>query len=329
MSKTATLKNSSLTSGKLKSMLYDMMVIRNFEETLKKLYQQGKIHGTMHLCIGQEATAVGACVPLTKEDKITSTHRGHGHSIAKGTDVMKMMAELLGKETGTCKGKGGSMHIADLDVGNLGANGIVCAGLPLGTGAALTSKMKNLGYVVLCFFGDGATNEGAFHESLNLASVWKLPVIFFCENNLYGMSGSIKEMTNIENIAERGAAYGIPSETISGNEILTVVEAVDRAVERARNGDGPTLIEAHTYRWEGHSRSDARKYRTREEEKEWKKNRDPIALLKQKLIEDSILTEEEYGEMENKVQALMDNAVEFAVNSKAPDLNTLMTDIYA
>nr|WP_280525618.1 thiamine pyrophosphate-dependent dehydrogenase E1 component subunit alpha [Neobacillus mesonae] len=310
-------------------MLYDMMVIRNFEETLKKLYQQGKIHGTMHLCIGQEATAVGACVPLTKEDKITSTHRGHGHSIAKGTDVMKMMAELLGKETGTCKGKGGSMHIADLDVGNLGANGIVCAGLPLGTGAALTSKMKNLGYVVLCFFGDGATNEGAFHESLNLASVWKLPVIFFCENNLYGMSGSIKEMTNIENIAERGAAYGIPSETISGNEILTVVEAVDRAVERARNGDGPTLIEAHTYRWEGHSRSDARKYRTREEEKEWKKNRDPIALLKQKLIEDSILTEEEYGEMENKVQALMDNAVEFAVNSKAPDLNTLMTDIYA
>ncbi|GHH98929.1 thiamine pyrophosphate-dependent dehydrogenase E1 component subunit alpha [Neobacillus kokaensis] len=329
MSNAATLKSSSITPEKLKSMLYDMMVIRNFEETLKKLYQQGKIHGTMHLCIGQEATAVGACVPLTKEDKITSTHRGHGHSIAKGTDVMKMMAELLGKETGTCKGKGGSMHIADLDVGNLGANGIVCAGLPLGTGAALTSKMKNLGYVVLCFFGDGATNEGAFHESLNLASVWKLPVIFFCENNLYGMSGSIKEMTNIENIAERGAAYGIPSETISGNDILTVVEAVERAVERARNGEGPTLIEAHTYRWEGHSRSDARKYRTREEEKDWKKHRDPIALFKQKLIEENILTEEEYGEMEKKVQTLMDNAVEFAVNSKAPDLDTLMTDIYA
>jgi pyruvate dehydrogenase E1 component alpha subunit len=283
----------------------------------------------MHLSIGQEATAVGACVPLTNEDKITSTHRGHGHSIAKGTDVKKMMAELLGKETGYCKGKGGSMHIADLDVGNLGANGIVAAGLPLGTGAALTSKMKNLGYVVLCFFGDGASNEGAFHESLNLASVWNLPVIFFCENNLYGMSGSIKEMTNIENIADRGTSYGIPSETINGNEILKVVEATERAVERARNGEGPTLIEAHTYRWEGHSRSDARKYRTREEEKEWKKQKDPIALFKEQLIEENVITEEEFIKLGKKVQAEMDEAVEFAENSKAPGLETLTTDIYA
>ncbi|QGQ45134.1 thiamine pyrophosphate-dependent dehydrogenase E1 component subunit alpha [Metabacillus sediminilitoris] len=329
MSNLIKIKNSSFSPEKLKTMLYDMMVIRSFEETLKKLYQQGKIHGTMHLCIGQEATAVGACVPLTKEDKITSTHRGHGHSIAKGTDVKKMMAELLGKETGYCKGKGGSMHIADLDIGNLGANGIVAAGLPLGTGAALTSKMKDLGYVVLCFFGDGASNEGAFHESLNLASVWKLPVIFFCENNLYGMSGWIKEMTNIENIADRGAAYGIQSETINGNEILKVVEATERAVERARNGEGPSLIEAHTYRWEGHSRSDARKYRTRDEEKEWKKQRDPIALFKEQLIEENIITEEEFIELGNRVQAEMDEAVEFAESSKAPDLETLTTDIYA
>jgi pyruvate dehydrogenase E1 component alpha subunit len=322
-------KELTFSSEKLKEMLYDMMVIRSFEETLKKLYQQGKIHGTMHLCIGQEATAVGACVALTNEDKITSTHRGHGHSIAKGTDVKKMMAELLGKETGYCKGKGGSMHIADLDVGNLGANGIVAAGLPLATGAALTSKMKNLGYVVLSFFGDGASNEGAFHESLNLASVWNLPVIFFCENNLYGMSGSIKEMTNIENIADRGSAYGIPSETINGNEILTVVEAVKRAVEKARNGGGPTLIEAHTYRWEGHSRSDARKYRTRDEEKDWKKLRDPIALFKEQLIVENVITEEEFLELDKKVQSEMDEAVEFAVNSKSPGLENLTTDIYA
>ncbi|WP_321189664.1 thiamine pyrophosphate-dependent dehydrogenase E1 component subunit alpha [Siminovitchia sp. FSL H7-0308] len=310
-------------------MLHDMMLIRKFEETLKKLYQQGKIHGTMHLCIGQEATAVGACVPLTKEDKITSTHRGHGHSIAKGTDVKKMMAELLGKESGYCKGKGGSMHIADLDVGNLGANGIVAAGLPLGTGAALTSKMKDLGYVVLCFFGDGATNEGAFHEALNLASVWDLPVIFFCENNLYGMSGSVKEMTNIENIADRGAAYGIPGVIVDGNNIIEVVESTTKAVERARSGKGPTLIEAKTYRWEGHSRSDARKYRTRDEEKEWKKQRDPISLFKERLIAENVLTEEEFNELDKKVQTQMDEAIEFAENSQDPSLETLTTDIYA
>ncbi|MGE7907505.1 thiamine pyrophosphate-dependent dehydrogenase E1 component subunit alpha [Peribacillus sp. NPDC094092] len=323
------IKEASFSPAKLKTMLYDMMVIRSFEETVEKLFQQGKIHGTMHLCIGQEATAVGACVPLTNEDKITSTHRGHGHSIAKGTKVKGMMAELLGKETGYCKGKGGSMHIADLDVGNLGANGIVAAGLPLGTGAALTSKMKNLGYVVVCFFGDGSTNEGAFHESLNLASIWDLPVVFFCENNLYGMSGSIKEMTNIENIAERGAAYGIPSETINGNDVLEVVKATEKAVERARKGEGPTLIEAHTYRWRGHSRSDARKYRTRDEEKEWKKTRDPIALFKEQLIAENVITEEEFIELDKQVQAEMDEAVEFAENSKAPGLETLETDIYA
>ncbi|PIC73378.1 thiamine pyrophosphate-dependent dehydrogenase E1 component subunit alpha [Sporosarcina sp. P17b] len=323
------IKETSHSPEQLKTMLYDMMVIRSFEETVEKLFQQGKIHGTMHLCIGQEATAVGACVPLTKGDKITSNHRGHGHSLAKGTGVKGMMAELLGKETGYCKGKGGSMHIADLDVGNLGANGIVAAGLPLATGAALTSKMKDLGYVVVSFFGDGATNEGAFHEALNLASVWDLPVVFFCENNLYGMSGSIKEMTNIENISERGASYGIPSETIDGNDVLAVVEATERAVERARNGEGPTLIEAKTYRWRGHSRSDARKYRTRDEEKEWRQMKDPIASFKDNLLAQDILTDDEYEEFVKKVQAEMDEAVEFAENSKEPGLDTLMDDIFA
>ncbi len=318
-----------LDNQDLKKMLYDMILIRKFEETLKQLYQQGKIHGTMHLCIGQEATAVGACFPLNNEDKITSTHRGHGHSIAKGTDVKKMVAELLGKVTGHCKGKGGSMHIADMTVGNLGANGIVAAGLPLGVGAALTSKMKELGYVVLCFFGDGATNEGAFHESLNLASIWKLPVIFFCENNLYGMSGSIKEMTNIESIAVRGSSYGIPSETINGNNILEVIKATQDAVERAKQGKGPTLIEAETYRWEGHSRSDARKYRTREEEKEWKKAKDPIEAFKEILILNNVINENEFIELNEKAQNQMEEAVEYAENSDDPSLDTLMTDIYA
>lgn len=318
-----------LDNQDLKKMLYDMILIRKFEETLKQLYQQGKIHGTMHLCIGQEATAVGACFPLNNEDKITSTHRGHGHSIAKGTDVNKMVAELLGKVTGHCKGKGGSMHIADMTVGNLGANGIVAAGLPLGVGAALTSKMKELGYVVLCFFGDGATNEGAFHESLNLASIWKLPIIFFCENNLYGMSGSIKEMTNIESIAVRGSSYGIPSETINGNNILEVIKATQDAVERAKQGKGPTLIEAETYRWEGHSRSDARKYRTREEEKEWKKAKDPIEAFKEILVSNKVINENEFIELNEKAQNQMKEAVEYAENSDDPSLDTLMTDIYA
>lgn len=322
------IKELNLEKQDLTKMLYDMILIRKFEENLKQLYQQGKIHGTMHLCIGQEGTAVGACFPLTNEDKITSTHRGHGHSIAKGTDVNKMVAELLGKVTGYCKGKGGSMHIADMEVGNLGANGIVAAGLPLGTGAALTSQLKDLGYVVLCFFGDGATNEGAFHESLNLASVWNLPIIFFCENNLYGMSGSIKEMTNIESIAVRGSSYGIPSETIDGNDILQVVKATTAAVERARNNNGPTLIEANTYRWEGHSRSDARKYRTREEEKEWKKTNDPIERFKAVLIENQILTEENYLELNEKAVKQIQEAVEFAESSENPDLDSLMTDIY-
>lgn len=221
------------------------------------------------------------------------------------------------------------MHIADLDVGNLGANGIVAAGLPIATGAALASKMKNLGYVVVSFFGDGATNEGAFHEALNLASIWKLPVIFFCENNLYGMSGSIKEMVNIKHLSERAKAYGIPGVTIDGNDVIKVAETTAEAVERARRGEGPTLIEAETYRWRGHSRSDARKYRTREEEKYWRNEKDPIRLFKNRLLEEKILTEETYAEMEKKVQEEIEEAVTFAEKSKEPGLDSLTEDIYA
>jgi acetoin:2,6-dichlorophenolindophenol oxidoreductase subunit alpha len=309
--------------------LRDMLKIRYFEEKVEQLFAQGAIHGTMHLCVGQEATAVGACAVLTNEDKIISTHRGHGHCIAKGTEVDKMMAELLGRATGYCKGKGGSMHIADLDKGNLGANGIVGAGIPIATGAALASKMKKLGYVVVCFFGDGATNEGAFHEGLNLASVWDLPVIFFCENNQYGMSGSIKEMTNIENIAERSASYGIPGVVVDGNDLFQVMEVMTEAVDRARNGEGPTLIEAKTYRWKGHSRSDARKYRTREEEMDWRTYKDPIALYRTKLITDGVLTEEKANHVERSVQKEIEDSVAFAENSPMPAEETLEEDIFA
>ncbi|WP_158737266.1 thiamine pyrophosphate-dependent dehydrogenase E1 component subunit alpha [Alteribacillus sp. YIM 98480] len=312
-----------------KKTLYQMILIRSFEEKVEQLFQQGKIHGTMHLCIGQEATAVGVCSLLDNQDKIISTHRGHGHCIAKGTKVDRMMAELLGKETGYCKGKGGSMHIADLDKGNLGANGIVAGGLPIAVGAALTSHMKNLGYVVCCFFGDGATNEGAFHEALNLASIWNLPVIFFCENNKYAMSGSTDDMINIQKIADRSKSYGIPGITIDGNNINEVADAIDTAIKHAKNNKGPTLIEAETYRWRGHSRSDARKYRDREEEKEWRDNRDPIALFIEQLKENNILTDGELEDIKKRVIEEIEEAVKFAEDSVEPSINSLKEDIYA
>jgi pyruvate dehydrogenase E1 component alpha subunit len=320
---------TELSQDKLKDMLYQMLLIRKFEEAVERLFMQGKIHGTMHLCIGQEPTAVGACAALQNEDKITSTHRGHGHCIAKGTEIRGMMAEILGKATGHCKGKGGSMHIADLEKGNLGANGIVAGGLPLACGAAVTSVKKNLGYVVVSFFGDGATNEGSFHESLNLASIWKLPVIFFCENNQYGMSGNIKEMTNIDNIADRAKSYGIPGVICDGTDVLEVYEVTRQAVERAKRGEGPTLIEAKTYRWRGHSRSDARKYRTREEEQEWIKNRDGIKNFREKLIATGTLSEEEAIEVENKANEVINEAIQFAIESPEPTLDTLEEDIFA
>lgn len=313
----------------LHDVMYKMVLVRRFEEEVERLFMRGMIPGTMHLCIGQEATAVAACAVLQPEDKITSTHRGHGHCIAKGSDVNKMMAELLGKETGYCRGKGGSMHIADVDAGNLGANGIVAGGHPLACGAALTSKMMSEDFVVLCFFGDGASNEGSFHESLNLASIWKLPVVFFCENNQYAMSGSVKEMVNVENIADRSVSYGIPGVTVDGSNVVQIMDVTREAVERARSGLGPTLIEAKTYRWKGHSKTDARKYRTREEEQDWVENRDPIRLFKAYLIAEQLLTEEEYEAVVNRVDEQMKAAVQFAEDSPMPTLDLLESDVYA
>ncbi len=307
---------------------YRMWLVRYFDEKVDELFAKGLIHGTTHLCVGQEATAVGGCAVLQSEDKITSTHRGHGHCIGKGADVNRMMAELMGRATGYCKGKGGSMHIADVDKGNLGANGIVGGGIPLAVGAALTSKMMNEGYVVLCYFGDGATNEGSFHEAVNLASIWKLPVVFLCENNQYGMSGSVKEMFNIENIADRAAAYGIPGHIIDGNDLLAVMTTVDEAVKRARQGCGPTLVEAKTYRWKGHSKSDGRKYRTREEEAEWKK-KDPIAQFGEVLLETGTITEKTLEDLKRNAYNDIEAAVHYAEESPMPTLDSLEDDVYA
>jgi len=309
-------------------MLYKMMLIRGFEEKVEELFSLNLIHGSTHLYIGQEATAVGACKALNKDDYITSTHRGHGHCIAKGGDVKYMMAELLGRKTGYCKGKGGSMHIADINIGILGANGVVGGGIPISTGAGLSIKMKGTKQVVICFFGDGAVNQGSFHESLNLASIWNLPVIYIIENNLYGMSMAVNKAVKIERLADRAKAYNIPGIVMDGNDVIAVYDAVSEAVEKVRNGAGPILIESLTYRWRGHSRSDARAYRTREEEAEWRE-KCPIKRFKERLISEGLLTEEEFKELQKKVDDDLNNAVEFAKASPFPDPEDLLTDVYA
>ncbi|NOL32197.1 thiamine pyrophosphate-dependent dehydrogenase E1 component subunit alpha [Bacillus altitudinis] len=317
-----------ISHEKLADLYKQMWLVRYFDEKVDQFFAKGLIHGTTHLCVGQEASAVGSIAVLKDEDKIVSTHRGHGHCIAKGAEVNKMMAELFGRETGYCKGKGGSMHIADLEKGNLGANGIVGGGIPLATGAALTSKMKKEGFVVLCFFGDGATNEGSFHEALNLASIWDLPVVFICENNQYGMSGPVKEMINIEDISTRAKSYGMPGKTVDGNDMVEIMNTVDEAVSRARAGEGPSLIEMKTYRWKGHSKSDAKKYRTREEETEWRQ-KDGIKRFKSLLMELDVLTEEQAVRLQEEAKQEIEASVEFAKNSKEPSIDTLLEDVYA
>jgi TPP-dependent pyruvate/acetoin dehydrogenase alpha subunit len=244
-------------------LIKQMYSIRAFEEMAEKLYAMGKIHGTMHLSIGMEASAVGAIAALRMDDLILSTHRGHGHCIAKGADLTLMMAEFMGKEAGYCHGRGGSMHIADIECGNLGANGVVAGGIPMAVGVGLSLKMQQLDQIILCFFGDGAANAGPFHEALNMAAIWTLPVVFVCENNQYAMSFPFKSAFAIERISDRAASYGMPGKTVDGNDVLEVYSAVDKAVKRARNGLGPSLVENVTYRWRGHSKSDANRYRTK------------------------------------------------------------------
>jgi pyruvate dehydrogenase E1 component alpha subunit len=302
--------------------------IRRFEEAAEDSYIRGLSYGTMHLSIGQEATAVGACMPLGDADCITSTHRGHGHCIAKGAELKPMFAEFLGREGGYCKGRGGSMHIADPAKGNLGANGIVGGGLPIAVGAALSAKKRGSGSVALAFFGDGANNEGAFHEALNIASIWKLPVVFVCENNQYAMSMSMARATAVANVADRASAYAIPGVIVDGNDFAAVAEASFEAVERARAGEGPTLIEAKTYRTRGHSRSDRNRYRSREEIDEWKA-RDPIASFEKEIVALGIATEARVVEIAAEVEREMAEAAAEASASPWPALADLARDVYS
>lgn len=312
----------------LREVLRKMYLIRRFEEGAEDCYTRGLIHGTMHLSIGQEASAMGICMPLQPEDQITSTHRGHGHCIAKGADVKRMFAEFFGKTTGYCRGRGGSMHIADVAGGNLGANGIVGGGIPIAVGAALSAKKMKTGKVVVSFFGDGANNEGAFHEALNMASVWKLPVIFVCENNGYGMSTSTERSTAVKNIADRAVAYSMPGVIVDGNNFSEVAEASHAAVGRARAGEGPTLIESKTYRYRGHSKSDRNRYRTKEEIDDWMTNRDPILAFETELKEFGIVDDAGIEAIREDVKREIEEGIEFAKVSPAPDVRDVAQFVY-
>ncbi len=317
-----------LTRDEKLAMLEKMLLIRAFEEKAEKLFMRNLVHGTMHLSAGEEAIPVGAIFAIKSTDYITSTHRGHGHMIAKGGDLKKMFAEFLGKDTGYCHGRGGSMHIADFGLRNLGATGIVGAGIPIATGAALALKMQNKSDVVLAFFGDGAANEGVFFESLNMATIWKLPEIFLCENNQYAMSSPVKRFVPTPNIADRASAFGIPGISIDGMDVIAVYETVKAAAERARSGKGPTLIEAKTYRFKGHSKSDKNLYRTKEEIEEWKK-KDPITTFAARLMEIGDLQQNEFENMKEKVNAIIEEAVKFAIDSPEPDPKTVEKFVYA
>ena len=316
-----------LSVDDLKSAFRKMLLIRRFEESAEDSYMRGLIHGTMHLSIGQEASAVGICMPLTDADYITSTHRGHGHCIGKGADVKRMFAEFFGKEDGYCRGRGGSMHIADVAKGNLGANGIVGGGIPIAVGAALSMKKQKKDSVVVSFFGDGANNEGAFHEALNMASVWKLPVIFVCENNGYGMSTSTARSTATKNVADRASAYAMPGVIVDGNDFAAVAEASFQAVERAKRGDGPTLIESKTYRIRGHSRSDRNRYRTKEEIESWQA-RDPILAFEAELAALNLVSADEAAAIRAEVEAEITAAIAFAQASPAPSPSDVTRYVY-
>jgi pyruvate dehydrogenase E1 component alpha subunit len=305
-----------------------MTRIREFETKVLELYGQGKMHGLAHVYIGEEAVACGACAAITADDYIGSTHRGHGHVIAKGADTRKMMAELLGRRNGYCKGKGGSMHIVDAAKGILGANGVVGGGIPIATGAAYALRLKKTDKVVLSFFGDGASNQGTFHESLNMASAWKLPVIYVLENNLYGLSTAIDRVTNVSDLAVRAKAYGIEGVIVDGNDVTAVYAAVKKAVDLARSGGGPTLIECKTYRRYGHFTGDpATAYRSREEENEWRA-KDPIPRFRQFLLEQKVATENELVGIEEAMHAEIAEATEYARNSPYPELSEAFDDVY-
>jgi len=303
-----------------------MLKIRYFEDRVKDLFAAGELPGFVHLYLGEEAVASGVCAALRDDDYITSTHRGHGHIIAKGGEMKYMMAELYGKATGYNKGKGGSMHIAYPKLGILGANGIVGAGLPIATGAAMSAKLRKSQQVAACFFGDGASNEGTFHESLNIASAFNLPVVYVCENNLYAVGTRQSQVRKVEDIADRAIGYGLPGMVVDGNDVVAVYEATRESVERARAGDGPTLIECKTYRWRTHFEGEPDTYRPPEEVAAWIK-REPIAPFRKLLVDQKIIDEAEAVEIEKAVACELDEAVEFARQSPQPQPVTAMEDM--
>ncbi len=316
-----------LPPEQLIDMLYKMSLTRFFEEAAFKQYALGKVHGTMHLCAGQEAVGIGAIAALRPDDLITSTHRGHGHAIAKGQDINTMMAELFAKETGVCRGRGGSMHMADLNLGSLGANGVVSGGLPLSVGAGLTLKLRGGDQVCICFFGDGASNEGAFHESINMAAVWKLPVIYLCENNQYGMSQAVQRVMSAADIADRAVAYGIPGRAVDGMDVLAVYDTVKQAVEYVRAGNGPILINAVTYRYYGHSKSDKQRYRTKEEVEQWRA-RDPIPAFRNRLIAAGVLTEQSAAALTERAEKTISDAIAWGDAQPDPAVAHLTDEVY-
>ncbi|SDE88266.1 thiamine pyrophosphate-dependent dehydrogenase E1 component subunit alpha [Sporomusa acidovorans] len=315
-----------LTKEKLLGFYETMMTIRAFESKAVELFADNQLPGFVHLYLGEEAVATGVCGSLDVKDYITSTHRGHGHLIAKGGKVDLMMAELFGKATGYCKGKGGSMHIADIELGILGANGIVGAGQPIAAGAAFACKYKQTDAVTVCFFGDGASNRGTFHEALNMASIWKLPLIFVCENNMYGISNCQRDHMRVTDVSDRAAAYGIPGMTVDGNDVVAVYEAATEAVKRARKGDGPSLIECKTWRWRGHFEGDPGAYKDPAEQDAWLK-KDPIPRFEKKLIE--INYAQEIAAIKTKVEDKIAAAIKFSQESPDPNPEDVLTDVYA
>jgi len=324
---------AEVSKDKLLKMYRTMQTIRQFEERLRDLFKEGKVPGFVHVSIGEEASATGVCAALTDQDYITSTHRGHGHLLAKGGRLKPMMAELFGKKTGYCKGKGGSMHIADFSIGILGANGIVGAGLPIATGAALSAKMRKSGQVAVCFFGDGASNEGTFHESLNIASSWKLPVVYVCENNLYGEFTAGKDVTSVKDIADRARGHDMPGIIVNGNDVVEVYETTTQAVERARRGDGPSLIECKTYRWEGHVVGEEaflgkRSYRPQDEIDAWKQ-RCPLVSFETKFTANGMFKPAELDAVKAEVKRDLDEAVQFAFDSPLPAPEEALEDMFS
>ena len=316
----------------LMRMLRRMMLIRAFDENVKVMVQSAELVGAAHCYIGEEAVAVGACAALRDDDYITGNHRSHGHPLAKGGDVNKAMAELLGKSTGFCKGKGGSMHLADFSIGILGESGIVASALPVAVGAALGTKMQGKDRVVVSFFGDGASNQGACHEAMNLAAIWKLPVIFLCENNQYAVTTSFNESVAVENISDRAVAYNMPGVLVDGQDVMAMFEATTEAVARARAGQGPTLLEARTYRYEDHSEGLGRilrePYRTEEEVDAWRQ-RDPIDIHTSMLVEQGIATQAEVDQTRAGVATAIEEALQFARESPYPTPDDLFGDMYA